>query len=109
MRWKRRLTHAAFETVLNVLRALPEWCIKQTVEAYLNRGPAKKLAKREAFLLSRDNFPRHKLRAARQCIEYFKPNEAGIKAENWEILKKGKVPSTRKCIPHSKAVAVVQA
>ena len=37
LRWKCRFQNASPEAVLNVLRALPEWCVEQIVNAYQNK------------------------------------------------------------------------
>lgn len=50
VRWKYRFPHAGPEAVRNVLRALPEWCIKDIVEAYRTKGPEKELAERTAII-----------------------------------------------------------
>ena len=92
MRWKYRLYNAAPEAVLNVLRALPEWCIKQTVEAYQKRSPARKLAKPEALILSRDSFVSQRFMGAKHFLAYFKSEENGVLPKDWELVKKGQAP-----------------
>jgi len=92
VRWKCRLWKASPEAVLNVIRALPEWCIKQTVQAYKERLPAAKPATKDTFIITRDHFIKHKCAAARQFINYFKSKEGGVQPKQWALLKKGRFP-----------------
>ena len=84
-----RYTHVFFDTVL---RDLPEWCIKEIVEAYRTKGPEKELAKRTAIILHRDSYLKDKLMVAKHFINYCKSKEDSVNAENLEMLKAGTTP-----------------
>ena len=92
VRWKCGLHAASPEAVMNVLRALPEWCLEQAVTDYKARGPMQKPAPRTHIILARDSSLGHKLKAAKKFVEYSEGREGGLSAVDSELLAAGKMP-----------------
>jgi len=92
VRWKCRLDKASPEAVINVLRALPEWCIEQTTQEYQDRGSLAKPVATSAFILSRDTLVRTKILAAKQFLAHFEAREGGVTPTHLKMLQAGRMP-----------------
>ena len=78
--------------MLNVLRALPEWCVEQIVNEYQNKREPETPKKREVVILSRDSFLRDMFEAGKQFVEHFSAGADGLKPEHLKLLQEGRTP-----------------
>ena len=64
VKWKCRLHAASPESILGILRALPEWTVEQVVSEYKDRRPIQNPAPRTHYIVKRDTSNGVKLKAA---------------------------------------------
>lgn len=101
--WKCRLSEDSVEAVRNVLQSLHEWAIKQTLEDYQQREPAKPSVKPEAFILTRDTKLVARHAVANHLIKYFTNDVANNDATDLELPRRARYQGfgsrrTWKCI-----------
>ena len=92
VKWKCGLHAASREAVLNIIRALPEWCVEQAVSDYKASGPIQNPAPRKHFILTRDTLVGHKQQAAKAFVEYCEGREAGLSPVDLKLLEAGRMP-----------------
>jgi hypothetical protein len=93
VKWKCHLHCASPEMIVNVLRGLPDWSIKQAVQDYNERErvPSKRKPKAK-FILSKDCYLRDKDIACQQFLDRCRNTYGTDERNTMDHFKNGKVP-----------------
>ena len=95
MRWKCRLQKSPPEFIIDMLRRLPENCIRQTTETFLAREIAetkKSNTVANTFLLSRDARLDAKMKAVQSFLSSCQEKHGTLDPTQIDLLRRGRIP-----------------